>query len=210
MPLLSGERVVVVDTETTGMSPAAGHVLVEVAVVVVEDGAIGATWSSLVRPGRPIPPDAAAVHGITDAMVAGAPTPAEVAAELRRRCGEDIIAFHNGPFDLPFVTAMLRAAGQPPLGNPVVDTLGLARGFTGEGGNSLQALRARYALPIEPAHRALGDALTTARLLLALVTRWEREKGARSLLELAAASQDVMRITNRRDAAPRPRSASVR
>lgn len=210
MPLLSGTRIVVVDTETTGMSPADGHALVEVAAVVVEDGVIGETWSSLVRPGRPIPPDAAAVHGITDAMVATAPTPGEVATELRRRCGTHVIAFHNSPFDLPFVAAMLRAAGQPPLANPVVDTLGLARGFTGEGGNSLQVLRTRYALPLEPAHRALGDALTTARLLLALVARWEKEKGVRSLLELAAASQDVMRITNRRDAAPRPRSASVR
>ncbi len=210
MSLLSGERVVVVDTETTGMSPADGHTLVEVATVVVEDGAIGETWSSLVRPGRPIPPDAAAVHGITDAMVADAPLPADVAAELRRRCGTHVIAFHNGPFDLPFVATMLRAAGQPPLGSPVVDTLGLARAFAGEGGNSLQALRTRYALPVEPAHRALGDALTTARLLLALVARWEKEKGARSLLELAAASQDVMRITQRRDSAPRPRSASAR
>ncbi|HUK64216.1 MAG TPA: 3'-5' exonuclease, partial [Dongiaceae bacterium] len=73
MPLLSAERVVVVDTETTGMSPAEGHALVEVATVVLENGTIGETWSSLVRPGRPIPPDASAVHGITDAMVAGAP-----------------------------------------------------------------------------------------------------------------------------------------
>jgi DNA polymerase III epsilon subunit family exonuclease len=210
MSLLSAGRIVVVDTETTGMSPADGHALVEVATVVLENGAIGETWSSLIRPGRPIPPDAAAVHGITDAMVADAPSPAAVAAELRRRCGEHAVAFHNSPFDLPFVIELLRASGQPPLFNPIVDTLGLARGFTGEGGNSLQALRARYALPAEPAHRALGDALTTARLLIALAARWEKEKGTRSVFELAAASQDVMRNTMRRDAAPRPRGASVR
>jgi DNA polymerase-3 subunit epsilon len=210
MSLLSDERVVVVDTETTGMSPAEGHVLVEVAAVTLEHGAIAETWSSLVRPGRPIPPDAAAVHGITDAMVAGAPAPAVVAAEFRRRCGDHTLGFHNGSFDLPFVVELVRAGNQPPLFNPIVDTLGLARGLGADGGNSLQVLRARYALPAEPAHRALGDALTTARLLLALADRWEREKGTRSLLELAADSQDVLRLGARRDTTTRPRGVLVR
>ena len=197
MPLLSAERVVVVDTETTGMSPADGHALVEVAAVVLENGAIGETWSSLVRPGRPIPPDATAVHGITDAMVADAPDPSRVAAELRRRCGDHLVGFHNHSFDLPFVVALMRAGRQPPLTGPIVDTLGLARGLGGEGGNSLQSLRARYALPAEAQHRALGDALTTARLLVVLTDRWEREKGTRSLMELAAASLDVLRPARR-------------
>ena len=210
MSLLSGERVVVVDTETTGMSPSHGHALVEIATVVLENDGLGERWSSLVQPGRSIPPDAAAVHGITDAMTATAPSPAVVAAELRRRCGADLVAFHNAGFDLPFVIELLRAGGQPPLWNPVVDTLGLARGFVNEGGNSLQTLRARYALPAETAHRALGDALTTARLLQTLAARWEAEKGTRSLLELAAASQDVIRTSNRREAATAPRAAVTR
>jgi DNA polymerase III epsilon subunit family exonuclease len=197
MPLLSAERIVVVDTETTGMSPADGHALIEIAAVVLERGAIGETWSSLVRPARPIPPDASAVHGITDAMVADAPEPARVAAELRRRCGDHTLAFHNSPFDLPFVVALLKAGRAAPLTGPIVDTLGLARGLGGEGGNSLLSLRARYALPAEVPHRALGDALTTARLLVVLAERWEREKGTRSLMELAAASLDVLRPARR-------------
>ncbi|NOT35052.1 MAG: 3'-5' exonuclease [Candidatus Eisenbacteria bacterium] len=204
MALLAGERVVVMDTETTGMSPSDGHGLVEVAAITLVDGLPGEKWSSLVRPGRPIPPDATAVHGITDAMVAEAPLPAEVARQLRERCGDATVVLHNAPFDLPFLIELLRGAGVSPLMNPLVDTLGLARGFAGEGGNSLQALRARYKLPAEAAHRALGDALTTARLLVLLADRWERERGTRSLLELAAASQDVMRQTTRRDGAQRP------
>jgi len=195
MSLLSGQQVIVVDTETTGMSPAEGHALVEVGTVVVADGAFGETWSSLVRPGRAIPADASAVHGITDAMVADAPLPAPVAAELRRRCGDLPLVFHNASFDLPFLIALLREAGQPPLLNPVIDTLGLARGLGGPGGNSLGALAARMGLPREPQHRALGDARTTARLFLALSGRWESERGVRTLAELAAASQDVMRQT---------------
>jgi DNA polymerase-3 subunit epsilon len=208
MPLLSAERIVVVDTETTGMSPGDGHALVEIATVVLENGAIGETWSSLVQPGRPIPPDASSVHGITDVMVAGAPAPAQVAAEVRRRCGDHTLGFHNSPFDLPFVAALLRVGRQPALTGPIVDTLGLARGLGGEGGNSLQSLRARYALPVEARHRALGDALTTARLLVVLAERWEREKGTRSLMELAAASLDVLRPV-RREPVVRPWGVSA-
>lgn len=198
MSLLDSVRVLVLDTETTGMSPASGAALVEVARVAVDGGAIGETWSSLMRPGRPIPPDATRVHGITDAMVARAPEPAQVAAELRAACGDLPLVFHNAPFDLPFLIALLRAAGQPPLFNPIVDTLGLARGLFGTGSNSLGALATRLQLPAETSHRALGDALTTARLFLALATRWEDERGVRTVGELAAASQDVMRLTARR------------
>jgi DNA polymerase-3 subunit epsilon len=195
--LLAG-RIEVLDTETTGMSPAQGHALVEVARVRLEDGAITETWSSLVRPGRPVPPDASAVHGITDAMVADAPAPAEAGRVLREGCGSAPLALHNAPFDLPFLAVMLNRAGLPPLWNPVVDTLGLARGLFGPGSNSLGALAARLGLPRETAHRALGDALTTARLLLALAGRWESERGVRSLAELAAVSQDAVRVTGRR------------
>lgn len=211
MSLLSGQRVLVVDTETTGLSPADGHTLVEVATVAVDDGAIGEAWSSLVRPGRPIPADASAVHGIDNAMVADAPQPGPVAAELRRRCGDLPLVFHNAPFDLPFLLQLFREAEAPALLNPIVDTLGLARGLSGTGGNSLGALAARHGLPAEAAHRALGDARTTARLFLALVAEWEKapagrdapvladfRRGARTLAALAAASQDVVRATSRR------------
>ena len=79
-----------------------------------------------------------------------------------------------------------------------MDTLGLARGLFEGGGNSLGALAARLGLPPQSAHRALGDALTTAHLFLRLARRWEEERETRSLAELAAASQDVLRLTARR------------
>jgi|SRR5580765_4374372 len=198
MPILEGERASVLDTETTGMSPAAGAALLEVARVDIESGALGDFWSSLIRPGRPIPPDAIAVHGITDAMVADAPTPTEVGARLRPMVDERMLVFHNAPFDLPFLIVLLRDAGQPPLLNPIVDTLGLSRGLFGTGSNSLGQLAQRLGLPPETSHRALGDARTTARVFLALADRWERERGIRSLAELAAVSQDVMRLAARR------------
>jgi len=197
VPLLAGTRLVAVDTETTGFDSSAGHELVEVACVAIENGEIGETWSSLVKPARPIPADAARIHGITDAMVAGAPRPAEVAAELRRACGTAPLVFHNASFDLPFLAVLLRAGGLPPLDNPIVDTLGLARGIHGPGENSLGALARRYALPAETAHRAAGDARTTARLLVALAPLWEAQGKAGSLAELAAKSQDELRVARR-------------
>ena len=188
----------VVDIETTGFDPASGHRLIEVATVDVDDAAI----ASLVRPGRPIPTDATAVHGISDAMVADAPLPAAVAAELKRRCGDRMLAFHHAAFDLPFIRRMFLKSGVAPLFNPVVDTLGLARGLPGAGGHSLEALVERFGLPSEPLHRALGDALTTARLLLALAPRWAADKKVGTWDELAAASQDAARRTPSTPAEP--------
>ena len=198
MSLLAGARLVAVDTETTGFDPSAGHELIEVACVPITDGALGPSdqgWSSLVRPTRPIPADASRVHGITDAMVADAPAPDAVAARLRRACGDAPLVLHNARFDLPFLAALLRAGGYPPLSNPIIDTLGLARGIMPGGENSLVALAQRFKLTPETAHRAASDARTTARLFLQLATEWKSK--VKSLAELAAASQDVERRTRR-------------
>jgi len=198
--LLSAQRVVVIDVETTGFDPAS-DVLLEVAVVALEGEDICESWATLVRPSRAIPLGATAVHGIDTVMVAEAPEPKRVAADLRRRCGTSMLAFHHARFDLAFLAPLLRDAGEPPLWNPVIDTLGLARGLPGFSGHSLPELAARLRLPRERAHRALGDARTTARLLVQLATRWEERRGVASLAELAALSQDALRLPARREAA---------
>ena len=201
MTLFDGTRLAVLDTETTGLDPGQGHRIVEVAWVALDSGEIGETWSTLVDPGRSIPPDASAVHGITDLMVRDAPGPAVVAAELESRCAGRTLVFHNVAFDLPFLDAFMRSVNRGPLLHAVVDTLGLARGLFGQGGNSLGTLATRFGLSAEAAHRALGDALTTARLLRVLAVRWESERGVRTVAELAAASQDALRLTSRRSRA---------
>ena len=197
MSLLAGHTVLAVDTETTGMSPVQGHRLIEVARVAIVDGALGEEWATLVNPGRPIPADATRVHGITDAMVASAPRVAEAGRLLRAACADWPLVFHNASFDLPFLLHFFREAGAPALLNPIIDTLGLARGMFGPGSKSLGTLAAKLNLPAETPHRALGDTRTTARLFIDLAGRWEREKGVHSLLELAAVSQDLMRATAR-------------
>jgi DNA polymerase III epsilon subunit-like protein len=116
-----------------------------------------------------------------DAMVADAPAMAEVGRTWRATLGDHPLVFHNAPFDLPFLVHLFREAGAPPLTNPIVDTLGLARGLFGSSGNKLGELATRFQFPSETAHRALGDTRTTARLFVELAGRWEREKGVRSM-----------------------------
>ena len=128
MSLLAGHQVEVLDTETTGLNPDEGHALVEIARVSVMDGVIGPTWSSLVRPGRPIPPEATAVHGITDAMVAEAASVAEVAERVRRDCEDRTLVFHHAAFDLPFLMVIYFAFSRR---NPSMGlVLGLVVGVT--------------------------------------------------------------------------------
>jgi len=196
--LLAGQRLVVVDTETSGWSLAAGHGVIEVACVTVEDGVPRAEWSTLVRPAMPVEAGAREVHGIDDDELRGAPPPTAVAPVFAAACGRSPLVFHNAGFDLPFLQALLTRAGLPPLDQPVVDTLGLARGLFGSGSNDLATLGTTLGVGEPVQHRALPDARTTARLLIALVPRWERERGTRSLAELAAASQDVVRATSKR------------
>lgn len=191
---------IAIDLETTGWNPADGHVPIEIACVTIERGAIVETWSSLVNPRRPVPAAAREIHGIDDAMLEGAPDSSVVAPVFRKLCADLPLILHNAAFDLGFLRPMLREAGVAALYNPVIDTLGLARGLFGSGTNALGQLRLSLGLGPEPDHRAAGDARTAARALLELAPRWERERGVRSLAELAAASQDVLRTATRRGA----------
>jgi len=198
MSILSGRKLLALDVETTGWDTASDHGIIEIAWVEVDDAHLGATWSTLVGPARPIAADAAHVHGIAEAELDGAPEPAAFASELRAACDGRTLVFHNAGYDLPRIGLMLASCGLRPLVQPVVDTLGLARGLDGSGENALGALVQRLGLRTTPTHRALDDARATAEVLLALAPRWERERGIASLDALAAASQDVLRIGSRR------------
>jgi DNA polymerase III epsilon subunit family exonuclease len=196
--LLGGKRLMAIDLETTGFGLAEGHGVIEVARVTIDDGALGDDWTTLVRPRRPVSDGSREVHGISDGMLREAPEPQQVAEALVAACDDLPLVVHNAPFDIQFLARLFEDAGREPLVNPVIDTLGLARGMFGSGNNALATLRLALGLPEEREHRALGDARTAARTLLALAPRWEVERGVRSIAELAAASQDVLRLSMRR------------
>lgn len=174
----------VVDVETTGGSPRRGHRMTEVAVVEVDGGAITGEFQTLVNPGRKIPSRISALTGITDAMVADAPYFEDIAGEVLRRLEGRVFVAHNVSFDWRFVSNQLGdAIGQVPQG-PRLCTVKMARRLEPDlTRRNLDALATHFGIPIEARHRALGDALATARVFLRLLDR-ARGKGAHDLPSL--------------------------
>jgi DNA polymerase-3 subunit epsilon len=95
------------DVETTGLSPAYGHRVCEVACLRVHDGLEVGSFESLVDPGRPISPGAFRVNRITPDMLSGAPTFAAVAGPFLALMEGAVLVAHNAPFDLGFLAAEL-------------------------------------------------------------------------------------------------------
>ncbi len=165
---------VVVDVETTGLSSRYGDRIVEIGVLRVEGGRELA-FESLVNPRRLISPRAIAVHGITQEMVDVAPPFGELADQLWQLLDGAVLVGHNAPFDWSFLNAERRYVGLPPLENPMIDTLTLARWYFAFPSNSLGAIAFELGLETPVRHRALADVLTTwevfKRFLTALAER---------------------------------------
>ncbi len=162
----------VVDTETTGGSTTHGHRLTEVAAVRVREGRIVDRFTTLVNPGRPIPPMITQLTGITDRMVAKAPPFDRIAGELLDFIGESVIVAHNAPFDRAFLDAELRLAYGRRLRSPFVCTVQLSRRVVpGLKSYRLDALAAHFDVAIVDRHRALGDAEATGEVFCRLLDR---------------------------------------
>ena len=158
-----GGDFVVVDVETTGTNPETAD-LVEVAAVRVSGGMITDRWSTFVNPGRPIFGNQ--MHGITDADVAGAPSPAEAARAALDFVGDAILVGHSVGFDIAFLEAALGDGSRIPFGS-YLDTLTLAReGYPDLPSYTLGELSRFFGVTLQQAHRALPDAEATAELLL--------------------------------------------
>ncbi|WP_410792331.1 exonuclease domain-containing protein [Kribbella sp. C-35] len=164
----------VVDVEGNGQQPPN---LVEISIVAIRQGTIGPANTWLVRPPRPITPMARRFHRITDEQVAGAPTVADVDADLRTALGDMVFVAHNAGVDLGVVGRELQ--GYQPT--QVLDTLKLARRLLpGRDSYKLGALVDAFDLAkglstdLAP-HRATYDAIVCARLLVHLAAPSDRE-----------------------------------
>jgi DNA polymerase III epsilon subunit family exonuclease len=158
------QPLVVVDVETTGLSPRYGDRVVEIGLVRAEGG-VEATFQSLVNPCYPISPGAMAVHGITQEMVESAPAFGELAETIWPILDGAILVAHNAPFDLSFLNAERDELGLPPLRNRVIDTLALARRHFQFPRNGLGVIAEALGIPAPVQHRALADARTTLQVL---------------------------------------------
>jgi len=158
---------VAIDVETTGLDPASGHRVCEIALLRFLRGTVVDSLVSFVNPLRPISPGASAVNGISDRMVADSPTFPELFPGILEFLADDPQVFHNAPFDLSFLRHEARLAGGRWPDNPVIDTLVLARRRLRFRSHSLSALCGELGIG-SVFHRAEGDAWAAGKLLLAL------------------------------------------
>jgi len=156
----------VIDFETTGLYPAVADEICEIGLVRVEGGEPVVEYSQLVNPGRTMDPAAAQVSGISPEMLAREPLFEEVFETLARHLEGAVIVAHNAEFDMGFLQYKLVRLGRRQLGNPVLDTLELARAQDDSGPYTLGILANRLGITGPHAHRALDDARMASRVLL--------------------------------------------
>lgn len=171
---------VIVDLETTGMAPGRGAAITEVCAWRVLGDRVVGRFQSLVDPGHPIPRHIQRITGITDAMVSGAPSFAELAPDLAAFVGRSPWLAHNQRFDASFLDHFLVRAGLDGFAGTRICTLRLARRLLRGGRHNLAACVVRTGVTASPRHRAEADVDATHRMAFALlhhvpteVTGWE-------------------------------------
>ena len=165
------EPLVILDFETTGLSPEQGDRITEVGLVRIEGARITGRYSSLVNCGVRVPSFISAYTGISQGMVDDAPTVGVVLREMLTFVGEDAIVAHGAQFDQRFFTNECRHASLPATAlPPFLCSLQLARRVHPTlPCHSLGTLAHRLKLPVSGlAHRAYADAEVTAELMLSL------------------------------------------
>ena len=161
-------RQIVLDTETTGLSPLQGHRIIEIGCVeLVDRRRTGREYHRLVNPERDIDEGAERVHGISRAELEGRPRFAEIADELLAFIRGAELVIHNADFDVGFLEHELNLMKhlQPLISHHarVLDTLTLAREMHPGQRNSLDALCKRY--EVDSSRRDVHGALIDAELL---------------------------------------------
>jgi DNA polymerase-3 subunit epsilon len=160
-------REIVLDTETTGLDPREGHRIVEIACLeLLHHIPTGRSFHRYLDPGRDMPEDARAIHGLDAEFLAGQPPFAALVDELLAFIGPDPLVIHNAEFDLAFLNAELARLERPPIGVACVDTLALARRRFPGSPASLDALCRRFAIDLSV--REKHGAEVDCRLLAAV------------------------------------------
>ncbi len=167
---LAAQRYVAFDLETTGLSPERDGIT-EIGAIRVEKGRITERYQTLVNPGVPISDYVQKLTGITNEMVSGARTFAEVLPEFVDFIGEDPYVAHNAPFDIGFLEVHARRCGRgiPPA---YADSLPLARAYWPKAKSHKLGDMARIiGFDMGRAHRSMADTEALVALVNACVTR---------------------------------------
>lgn len=176
------------DLETTGIQPKT-DAIVEIGAVRFNNAKPVETFCTLINPGRPIPPEASAVNGITDEMVGDQPGIETVLTQLADFCGDLPLVAHNAPFDFKFLLgAVEKHRARAPKG-VVLDSCALARiVFPGMFNYKLGTLVRHFGFPNGTFHRAEEDSVYCGLLFARIVEALEKagqSASVHALLELA-------------------------
>ena len=154
---------VALDIETTGLDPQTDSII-EIGAIRFNSRRVEGEWSSLINPGRRIPPFITQLTGITDQMVSESPPIRAVLADLTDFAGDAVVLGHNIGFDLSFLRkqGVLRQ-------NDSIDTYEMASVLMPSAGRyNLSALGQALGVPLSATHRALDDARVTRAIFLRL------------------------------------------
>ena len=164
--------VTVIDTETTGLDPDQGDEIIAIGAVRVVNGRIlrQEIFDSFVRPRRLISEASRAIHGISQDMLRAEPPIEDVLPRLHRFVEDTVIVGHNIAFDMRFFASSRPALTSVGFANPVLDTLLLECAINAnQEDKSLEAIAHGSACQVTGRHTALGDALSTAEIFIALI-----------------------------------------
>ncbi|WP_372965135.1 DNA polymerase III subunit epsilon [Marinobacter sp.] len=160
-------RQIVLDTETTGIDPSAGHRIIEIGCVeVVERQLTGRNYHVYINPDREVEAEAITVHGITNEFLKDKPKFSEVADEFFAFIEGAELVIHNAAFDVGFMDAefaRLNPVRKTADHCGIVDTLAIARAKHPGQKNNLDALCKRYG--VDNSNRELHGALLDAEIL---------------------------------------------
>jgi DNA polymerase-3 subunit epsilon len=202
-------REVAIDTETTGLDPAAGHRIVEIACVeMVNHVPTGTEFHHYINPERAMPAEAFAIHGLDDDFLAGFDPFDAIVEPFLDFIADSPLVIHNAEFDLKFINAELARVDRAPLDRTrAVDTLAIARRKYPGAQASLDALCKRFEIDLSgrDKHGALIDTRLLAAVYLELIG------GRQPGLELTAlqARQADSPVADRPRRAPRPHAPTA-
>lgn len=170
-PLLkSADTVIVLDFETTGLSPDQGDRAIELGAVKIEQGQITERFQSLMNPGRRVSAFIESYTGISNDMLKTAPPCAEVMQAFAAFAGSSDLVAHNASFDKRFLDAELQLAGESRRGEFACSMLLARRLYQDADNHQLGTLVRHLNIPNDGTfHRALADADMTALLWLAML-----------------------------------------
>ena len=201
-----GESFAVVDVETTGIRAGGGDRVTEVAVVHVRDGVATPVFDTLINPERSIPPAIVAITNITWEMVKNAPRFADVCDQLVGALEGNVFVAHNAAFDWRFLSMEIQRVTRRPLIGRRLCTVRMARRLVPRlRRRNLDSVAHYYGIDIGARHRAGGDALATAHILLRLLDA-ARDRGCMSLedFECLVDTRRTVKRPRRAPAMPRP------